>query len=519
MKRFFQSAAFLAVAGVIAKVIGAVYKVPLVGVLGAEGIGIYQLVFPVYTTLLTLSSGGIPQAVSRCTARSLADGSERESRRILWVSTASLAAVGAVGALLMAVLGGGIARVQGNGMAGMAYVALAPSVFLVAVLAAFRGWWQGHNNMFPTAVSQLLEQTVKLGLGLWLAAAMLPLGLEYGVTGAVLGITASEAAATAALGIGLLVHRARRGKPTGESRNRLPILLEVYKSALPISFGALVMPLLQLIDSVMIVNLLALRGMSTSEATSVFGAAGAPVSAVINLPTVVTAAVVTALMPKLAAALHKGEDPAPLTDRAFTSAHIVGIGGGALLCVGAEEILTVLFSGGLTPPQIGLATVILRLSAVSVPYLCYMQVVTTFLQAEGRAHVPAVNLLVGGVVKAGLTAVLLMTVGIVGSAIATVAAYAVTFALDVFAVRKRLGGLSVRPLLTTAVAATAASGGAVAARFLPISSSLALAAAEIGTFAVLFLGILMATRTLRLREILAKPADFEVRAVKKSKKY
>ena len=188
MKNFFRSAAFLAAAGLIAKVIGALYKIPLVTVLGAEGMGIYQLVFPAYTTLLALSSGGIPQAVSRSTARALAVGNTRESRRILTVSVLSLAAAGLAGSLIMALGGAFFARLQGNPLAAAAYVALAPSVLFVSLLAALRGWWQGRNNMFPTAASQLVEQVVKLGAGLFFAAALMPYGVECGVAGAAIGI-------------------------------------------------------------------------------------------------------------------------------------------------------------------------------------------------------------------------------------------------------------------------------------------------------------------------------------------
>lgn len=527
---------FLAVAGVIAKVIGAFYKVPLVGVLGAEGIGIYQLVFPMYTTLLTLASGGIPQAVSRATARSLAEGRKGESVRLLGVATLSLTAIGLVGSALLALCGSAVARAQGNVMAWAAYVALAPSVLLVSVLAAFRGWWQGQNNMFPTAISQLVEQVVKLAAGLWLAAAFMPMGVEWGVAGAAAGITLSELLAVVVLGVGLLFRRLRRRKPATAApraetaeiaemaempalpvgpalpadaaavhtpKTKISVLLgDIYKSALPISFGSLIMPLLQLIDSVMIVNILAAGGLSAAAATSLYGVAGAPVAAVVNLPPVVTAAVAAAAMPRFTSAATKGESVAPVADGAMRYAHVVGIGGGVLIAVFASELLTALFSGGLTAPQIALAASIMRISAVGVPYVCYMQIVTTYLQAQGKAHVPAFNLLLGGALKASLTALLLQTVGIEGSAIATVCAYALTLALDFAYVGGALRGVPLAPLAGASVSALVAALAGSAARLIPVTSSLLAAALCVGVFGPVFVIGLIVTRTVDVRRLL-----------------
>ena len=518
MKNFFRSAAFLAAAGLVAKVIGALYKIPLVTVLGAEGMGIYQLVFPAYTTLLALSSGGIPQAVSRSTARALAVGNTRESRRILTVSVLSLAAAGLAGSLIMALGGAFFARLQGNPLAAAAYVALAPSVLFVSLLAALRGWWQGRNNMFPTAASQLVEQVVKLGAGLFFAAALMPYGVECGVAGAAIGITASEALALLALAVGLLARR-RNETPEGAAPPVRAVLSDVYGSALPISFGSLVLPLLQLIDSVMIVNILVAGGMPVAEATSLYGAAGAPVSAIVNLPAVVTSAVAAALMPRFSAALKRGERADGYVAEGMKYAHVVGLGGSAALCLFARPLVTLLYSSGLTPALTEVAASVLRVSSVSVMYVCYMQIATTYLQAAGRAYVPAVNLLIGGALKAVLTALLLPLAGMTGSAAASVAAYAVTFALDAAAARDGLRGIPARPFAMCALSAAAAclAGGAVLMLPLPPVAATLTALAAFGT---VYLAALAAAGVLHPRELLSRPVKINAAAgVKKSKKY
>jgi len=139
IRYLFTGAGMLAVASVIAKLLGAMYRVPLTNVLGGEGMGLYQLVFPLYTLLLTVSSGGLPVAISRLVAVKLACGDEKGARRVLGVSLAALVPIGILSTALLAVFGGAAAALQGNAEAKTAYYGIAPSVTFVAVISCFRG--------------------------------------------------------------------------------------------------------------------------------------------------------------------------------------------------------------------------------------------------------------------------------------------------------------------------------------------------------------------------------------------
>ena len=489
MKKFLSSAAFLAAAGLLAKLLGAFHKVPLIGVLGAEGTGLYQLVFPMYTVLLTLSGGGIPQAVSRAAARENALGGN--VRSVLKAALLSMTAVGLLGGALLALGGGAVARLQGNEMAALSYVALSPAVLFSGLIAAMRGYWQGKNNMFPTAVSQLCEQAVKLVAGLSLASYLMRYGVSYGVMGAILGITLSEAVTALALGLALLFGR----RTDGANRKLMPLMAEIGKDALPIGLGSLVLPLLQLIDSVLIVNLLVMRGADVTTATSLFGIATAPVGAIANLPPVFTAAVASALMPVLAAEFGKGQSAEKQISDAFIFCWFVGICGATMIFVFAKEILAMLYSGGLTVAQASIAVAVMRINGIGVIYVCCMQTVCTVLQARGKAFLPAVNLLVAGVLKVVLTVALTLLVGVLGSAISTVAAYALAFALDVFAARKYIGRIPNRPLLYCTLAAAAGGAAGGAARLLPITGRLARCFVGGGVFALAVLAVLFATNS------------------------
>lgn len=179
-------------AGLIAKVLGAVYRLPLTWLLGAEGLGMYQLVYPLFSLILVLSSTGMPTAISRVTAGYLAKGDTISARKTLQISLGLLLSIGAIFALILVASSYFIALLQGNARLTWCYIALVPAILFVSVLSAFRGYFQGYSYMVPTAASQLIEQIAKLLCGLLLGYMLLPFGVEFGAIGALIGVSLSE---------------------------------------------------------------------------------------------------------------------------------------------------------------------------------------------------------------------------------------------------------------------------------------------------------------------------------------
>lgn len=212
IRYLFTGAGMLAAASVAAKLLGALYRVPLTNVLGGEGMGLYQLVFPLYTLLLTVSSGGLPVAISRLVAVKLADGDERGATRVLKVSLVALSVAGLAGTALLLIFGGAAAAIQGNAEAKIAYYGIAPAVLFVAIISCFRGYFQGRENMLPGAVSQLTEQAGKLVFGLYFAIKLMPRGYAYGVFGALVGVSLSELLAAVILALTYLAGARVRNK-------------------------------------------------------------------------------------------------------------------------------------------------------------------------------------------------------------------------------------------------------------------------------------------------------------------
>ena len=192
---FFTGAAILALAGIICRLLGVVIRIPLANIVGNYGMGLYQMVFPLYALLLVVSGAGFPVAISKMVAREQAAGNPKECKRILLNSVILLGIIGAVVTALFMALAYHIAAFQGNRDVGVIYLGIAPSVFLVCIISAFRGYFQGKQNMLPTATSQILEQLVKVAAGITLAVLFIKISVVWAVFGAILAVTISETAA------------------------------------------------------------------------------------------------------------------------------------------------------------------------------------------------------------------------------------------------------------------------------------------------------------------------------------
>jgi stage V sporulation protein B len=188
---FVRGAAILALTGITARVIGAVFRVVLAAILGDEGIGLYQYAYPIYSTLLVLSTAGIPVALSKIMAEKIALGDYLEAQRVFKIAFILLASSGFVITLVM-LLGAEFIALSLIKDAKALYplLAISPAIFFVTIMASLRGFFQGQQNMTPTALSQLIEQLARVGFSIALVLFLIPAGLEYAAAGATSGAAA-----------------------------------------------------------------------------------------------------------------------------------------------------------------------------------------------------------------------------------------------------------------------------------------------------------------------------------------
>ena len=155
---YLKGAMTISAGGFISKLLGAVYRIPLIAFLGGGGMGIYQMVYPLYCILLTISASGIPTGIARIISSRQCPFAERPAMRLY-------GAIGVAGSLLMFILAAPLARAQGEPAVELCCKLLAPSVFFVSVISVVRGYFQGRGNMFPTAATEVAEQVIKVALG------------------------------------------------------------------------------------------------------------------------------------------------------------------------------------------------------------------------------------------------------------------------------------------------------------------------------------------------------------------
>ena len=195
MKKYFgflKNAAIVSLGGLAAKAIGVVYRIPLANFLGGYGAGLYQMAYPLFCLMLTFSSVGIPTVVARAVAAECAAG--RSGQFVLRDAVRLFALLGLGGSAMMAALALPVAALQGEGALAQCYLALAPAVLPVALIAVLRGYWQGRDVMSPTALSEVVEQLVKVGAGLF-AASRFSHDPVLAARGALFAVTLSEVVA------------------------------------------------------------------------------------------------------------------------------------------------------------------------------------------------------------------------------------------------------------------------------------------------------------------------------------
>lgn len=468
-KNFLQSAAILALAGVIVRLIGAIYRIPLVGLIGTYGIGLYSQIFPAYSLLLTLSTAGIPGAISKMVSERLVHDDDRNARRVFRVSLLVLVGIGVVSTAVMTLGSAQIAVMIGHSKDSVAMlqpsvIAIAPALLLVAMITAFRGYFQGYQNMTPTAVSQVWEQLIKFFPGFLLVSFMAQAGVQYGASGAMWGVTMAEAVALVYL---ILVYALKRRTEGHGSRRQAEAYRAIAKQllalALPMLVGALFLPLSSLLDTIIVKGRLLYLSYPDKTATILLGLLSGIVAILVNVPSVISLSLSTSLIPSIADSQERGDNAAVArkTWVGLKMTTLVSMPCAVGMAVLARPIIVLLFDHGNafdSPEQITITAELLAVSALSVILLSIVQSTNGALQGIGRVKVPMYSLAAGAIVKVILNYVLvgIPQLNIHGAPIGTIALYGLSAGINLYFVRRYTGvrlhpmALIVRPGLACA---------------------------------------------------------------------
>ncbi len=445
----FIGAILLAVGGFLAKAIGAIYKIPLANILGSNGIGVYYLIFPLYSMLLVLISSGISVAVSKMIAYERANNNKKNQTAIFKISLLYVFILSIIFSAVVVFLNGPISQLQGNVNAGLGYFAIAPAIIFASLISVVRAYFQGLENMIPTSLSNVIEQIVKMVFGLLLANAFLEKGVEFAVFGAILGVTISEFVAFILILINFIYYRHKNKHinleevPTSETLSEKQIFFNLVKYSLPATLSSIIIPITSFLDSFMIINILVNSGQSSVLSTSLYGIQNGIANTLISLPVILTVAISTTIVPNLSS-LHAKNNT---TEIAFKSSFFIKISWllalpcFVLFLILAPDIIEILYSRGLTDrviDEFAFAYKILMVSSVSIIYYAFLQTLTSILQSINKPIIPFVSLFVALLIRIVLVVTLIpnSTLNIFGVVIANVVFLSVATLINVIYVRK-----------------------------------------------------------------------------------
>lgn len=445
---YIKGASLLAGGMLIAKVIGAVYRIPLTNIIGAEGIGIYQLVFPVYALLLTLTGSGIPATLSRLIAEKKIQGDVDGAKRLFKIASLLFLIIGIIISLVLFLLAVPLGILQSNTKVINAYRIIAPAILFSTLIATFRGWFQGNMKMSPSAISHIIEQSVKLIAGLTFAYFLMPKGVEYAVYGAILAVVLSEIVTFIVLMFMFLFKHFRKNKydnilfndVTFEKVNSKNFIKSLFAVMVPITLGSVMHPLLHFIDSILIINLLKNSGVSVIESTKQYGIFSGPVVSLVNLPVVMTLAFAIVAIPVVSSSRIKRNINEIRAKSAMSVKLTFAIGVPCALALYAlsNPIMSLLYPR-LTSDEIILSSGLLKVMSVSIILLVITQIYTALLQAIDRAYTPFFVMIFAAAVKIIVMIVLINKIGIYGAPISSIIAFTISALLNIFFMNKWIG--------------------------------------------------------------------------------
>ncbi|NLI53091.1 MAG: polysaccharide biosynthesis protein [Clostridiales bacterium] len=464
-KSFVKGAFILGAAGLICKVIGAFFRIPLYNMLG-DGMQYYEAVYPYYSTLLVISSAGLPTAISRMVAERTALGDIAGAKRVFRKSQVLLLAIGLVTTALMYFGADFLARTTVGPLAAPSFRVMSPALLIVSLMCSYRGYLQGLQQMTGTAMSQLAEQAGKLAIGLYLASRWMGRGLEYGAMGAVAGVTLSELLALIVVGAFYLFRKRDlelSATAADEPSSERGIIRGLLAIAIPVTIGASIMPITGIADASLIKSTLLSIGFNEAEASMRYVALRSNVTNIINMPAVLTIALAMSLVPAISAARTAKDQKTIHTVSAMgiKLAMFIGIPCAVGLFALSAPVIDLLYA--IDAERLSIASALMRTSAVGVIFLSLVQTLTGILQGAGKQHIPVVNLFIGGVVKVVLMLTLMRNphIEIQGAAISTTACYTVAGVLDaIYLIRYTKLKLNVLDTFIKPLVASLIMGGA-----------------------------------------------------------
>ena len=404
---FLMQGAILAIAGVITKIIGVVYRIPLTNILGDEGMGFYGYAFEVYALALLLSSLSLPTVVSKLVSARMAMRQRRNAFRVFVCSLVFSIVIGAVFALII-FFGADLisSHIMESPLSAYALKVLAPGLFIVSVLGVLRGYFQGLGTMVPTAVSQVIEQIVNAVISLAGASILFGIGIKaaekqnndlmgpaYGAAGGTLGTIAGALSALFFLLFAFFVYRGviRRQLRTDRTRRqeRYGRILKILLITLvPIIFSTAIYNINQLLDMTIFNKIMAAQGYPEEKYMALLGIYSGKYNTLLSVPLAMANGLAASIIPSLTGAVARNDRPQihNKINQSVRFTMLIAIPCFVGFVVLASPIMVLLFGDSSRTPAL-----LLAVGSITLVFYCLSTVTNSVLQGLDKISVPAKN--------------------------------------------------------------------------------------------------------------------------------
>jgi len=475
-RTFLSGVLVLTLANLITKVIGLIFKIPLTNMLGNEGMGYFNTAYQIYTWLYMLSTAGVPVALSMMVSECNARGRHSESKKLLRLTLTVFAIAGLIGSAAMLIFCRGLASFISADKAYLCILAISPALFFVCVSSTVRGYFQGRRNMVPTAVSEIIESSLKLIIGIALGYYALTKGYEpYTVAAyAILGVTVGVGAGAVFLSVSAFLSRCFSSEKAADVAEYEPqsskrLLSTFFKIAIPVMLSSSLLSMSSMFDTLIVIGRLQDIGVSEEASVALYGNYTAYCVTLFNLPPVLIYPIVNTLIPSVSAAKASGNTAKVnlFVEKSLKLSALIALPCAAGLGVMSEPILKLIFS---SEESASMAAPLLSVLAPSVFLIGIMAVTNAILQASKKLSYSVFSMLCGAAVKAALAYVLPLVkirgqyLNMYAAPLSTMAFYLTITALNIFFIIKQTDiripvfRIFLRPLVAAAFCAVSAAG-------------------------------------------------------------
>ena len=421
----------------IVRILGFFYRIYLSNLIGAEGMGLFQLIFPVYSLIILTLTSGISIAVSKMVAGELARNHMTNLRRITNCALALIISLGTVVSLFCFTYGEFLANVVlKDPRTYFSIMLLIPCIPVIAAASALKGYFYGIQNTVPTAVSQIVEQIVRIGLVMATAGWFLRAGLEYACAIATFGMALGEIANLTVLYLiyGFRKSRAEhRVAKSGLLRKRV-IFRELIIESLPISFNRFIISAMSAVENILIPARMLAGGLSHQQSLGAFGRLAGMAMPLLFFPSIVTSSLATTLVPAISEAmsLRNYRSVNHMISKAIRLTFIMGLIVTAVFISYPNEIGNMIYR----KQNIGPMLYILSFTCI---FIYLQQTLLGILNGLGKQGISLVNSVIGSVIRIGFVYFCIPSYGISGYVYGIITSSACVSILNLYAVYKTTG--------------------------------------------------------------------------------